>query len=192
MSVDAQFIVVDVAAVDAGGESVGTGSEATYVVSPSGAVSSPSSSVASRGAAERASFLGQGLLWPFRRSQSDFATASGVALVKSAVAQIVGTRADTGRTAGELPWRTDFGSWLHLLRYTNQDVLFEDVAVVYVGDAVRRWEPRARVKAVELLESADAQSTQAILRIVFDVVTENAPNNAVVASSQVADVPLAA
>ena len=91
-------------------------------------------------------FLGFGLLRPFRRDQkTDFAAGGGEAVVRSAVGQILGTIGSSDFTQGELPWRTEFGSLLHLLRHQKNDRILEELARVYVVDALKRWEPRVVV-----------------------------------------------
>lgn len=119
------------------------------------------------------SFLGQGLVRPFRRDQrSDFANAGGRALVKACVGQVLGTRADSASGAGELPWRTEFGSRLHLLRHRNQtDEAFYALAVTYTRDALQRWEPRAVNPRVQKLPSN--VPTQLMLKIGYDEVDAN-------------------
>lgn len=63
-------------------------------------------------------FLGFGLLRPLRRDQkADFAAAGGGQFIRSAVGQILGTVGSSDFTQRELPWRTDFGSLLHVLRH---------------------------------------------------------------------------
>ena len=52
--------------------------------------------------------------------------------------------------ARELPWRTEFGSLLHLLRHQRSAAVLEELARVYVVDALKRWEPRVVVTAVPL------------------------------------------
>lgn len=74
----------------------------------------------------RPSFLGTNLIRPFRRDQKkDFVSASGEALVRAAVGQILATRASSDVSQGEIPWRTNFGSLLHLLRYDAVDEVFK-------------------------------------------------------------------
>jgi phage baseplate assembly protein W len=96
------------------------------------------------------SFLGSGLLRPFRRDEkNDFASGSGADLVAACVGQVLGTRASGPSGVGELPWRPEFGSAdLNALRHAQNDDALADLGVVYVGEALRRWEPRARVTRV--------------------------------------------
>jgi len=92
------------------------------------------------------SFFGFGLLTPFRRDlKSDFATGEIVELVKSNIRQVLGTHARNVNGGGEIPWRTDFGSWLHMIRHRDLTYATQEVARVYVSDALAAWEPRARV-----------------------------------------------
>jgi len=126
--------------------------------------------VATAGGAERSAhdvtqgFLGFGLLRPFRRDlKADFAADGGERLVRSAVGQILGTMASSDFTQGELPWRTEFGSLLHLLRHRRNDAVLQELARVYVVDALKRWEPRVVVTSVQMTrELQDGQNVLAI------------------------------
>jgi phage baseplate assembly protein W len=97
------------------------------------------------------SAFGVGLLRPFQRDgRSDFASAGGEAVVRSAVGQVLGTIGGSDFTQGELPWRTEFGSLLHLLRHQKNDHVPQELARVNVVDALKRWEPRVQVTSVEM------------------------------------------
>ena len=93
---------------------------------------------------------------PFRRDARDFARASGVDLLLNKAEQVLGTEADSPRGSGELPWRTSFGSVLHLLRHRPNDAGLAELARVHARDALARWVPGARVTgcAVEQIEGA--------------------------------------
>jgi phage baseplate assembly protein W len=128
-------------------------------------------------------FLGFGLLRPFRRDQkADFAAAGGAAVVKSAVGQVLGTIGASEFTQGELPWRTEFGSLLHLLRHQKNDHVLQELARVYVVDALKRWEPRVVVTSVDV--TRDDQSGENILtiRIRYNILSTNTPGNNVLLS----------
>lgn len=85
------------------------------------------------------------LLTPFRRDKkSDFASGTGEDLLASKVRQTLLTEGATQRSSGELPWRTNFGSSLTLLRHQRNDVVLKELSRVYVRDALRRWMPGAR------------------------------------------------
>jgi hypothetical protein len=92
-----------------------------------------------------------GLLHPFQRDRrSDFVSGTGEALVRAAVAQILGTACTSEFTPGEIPWRTELGSLLTLLRHRRNDAVLQELARVYVVDALKRWEPRVHVSSVEI------------------------------------------
>ena len=84
------------------------------------------------------------LLTPFRRDRKrDFASGTGEALARSKVLQVLLTEGDTPQTSGELPWRTAFGSGLHLLRHQRNDAALAELARVRARDALKRWVPSA-------------------------------------------------
>ncbi len=90
--------------------------------------------------------LGRGLIRPLQRDgKGDFVNATGPALVEAAIVQILATAASSAKAEGELPWRTEFGSWIYLLRHSGNDELVELLARRYVADAIRRWLPRVAV-----------------------------------------------
>jgi hypothetical protein len=126
-------------------------------------------------------FLGYGLLRPFRRDRkADFAAAGGEALVRSAVGQILGTMASSEHTQGELPWRTEFGSLLHLLRHQKNDAVLQELARVHVVDALKRWEPRVQVTSVKVTrEQQDGENVLAI-RLRYSIISANTPGNNVI------------
>jgi len=86
--------------------------------------------------------LSANLLTPLRRDRKrDFASGSGPGLVRSKVLQVLMTEGDTPQAAGELPWRTAFGSGVHRLRHHRNDAALAQLARVRVRDALRRWLP---------------------------------------------------
>jgi phage baseplate assembly protein W len=124
--------------------------------------------------------LGRGLSIPFRRDRArDWASASGEALVRSAVAQVLGTVGASDFTQGELPWRTEFGSLLHLLRHQKNDVALREMAKVYVQDALRRWEPRIMVTRLDAERLEDSEGSKLVLRLRYNVIQRNVPGNQV-------------
>ena len=125
--------------------------------------------------------LGFGAIRPFRRDQkSDFATAGGEALIRSAVGQVLGTMCSSDFTQGELPFRSEFGSLLYLLRHQRNDNVLQELARVYVVDALKRWEPRVVVTGVQVTrEQQDGENVLAI-RIRYDVIAINVPGNNVI------------
>jgi phage baseplate assembly protein W len=128
-------------------------------------------------------FLGFGLVRPFRRDgRADFLAAGGEPVIRSAVGQILGTVGASDGMPGELPWRTDFGSLLYRLRHQKNDNVLQELARVYVVDALKRWEPRIVVTAVQVSrEQHDGKNVLAI-RLNYDVVSMNVPGNGVILS----------
>jgi uncharacterized protein len=144
--------------------------------------------------AAQPSLLGHGLLWPLRRDlKNDFANDSGVQLIRSCVAQVLGVRAssDDGLVQGELPWRPEFGSKLYLLKHKRGRMLTA-FADVYVREALQRWEPRVVVTAV----SAEWDNTGRTLTIFlrYNVLAKNTPGSVVLFRdvSQDLSLPIAA
>lgn len=135
-----------------------------------------------------APFLGYGLITPFQRDRKDdFAQDGGAKLVASAVRQVLGTRGATQTSQGELPWRTEFGSQLHLLRHVNNDQVAAELARVYVTEAITRWEPRANVTNVEVVPQSTPEFgplSRMQIRVSYDVQQPEPGSGAVVLSSQ--------
>ena len=124
--------------------------------------------------------LGFGLLSPLRRDKkSDFAASGGEALVRASVQQILGTVGASDFTQGEIPWRTEFGSLLFLLRHQKNDVALQELAKVYVADALRRWEPRVVVTGLTAKRLEDGEGNKLVLRLRYNVIQRNVPGNQV-------------
>lgn len=105
------------------------------------------------------------LLIPFRRDRKrDFAVGSGEALLASKVRQALLTEGTTPTSSGELPWRTNFGAGLGLLRHQRNDTVLAELARVRVRDALQRWIPTAEVLAVEVVSSDDVLSIRVRVR----------------------------
>ncbi len=93
------------------------------------------------------------MIRPFRRDQkNDLANAEGEALLVACVGQVLGTRSDTPTSAGELAWRTGFGSRLHTLRHRNLGDTTDLLALYYAEEAVSRWEPRVQLTTVRVVD----------------------------------------
>ncbi|MCA9605664.1 MAG: hypothetical protein KC619_08725 [Myxococcales bacterium] len=90
------------------------------------------------------------LLVPFERDRvRDFASGTGYELRLAKMLQVLLTEGDTPQGSGEMPWRTAFGSGLHLLRHRNADAVLRELARVRARDALRRWAPGAQPLRVE-------------------------------------------
>lgn len=126
-------------------------------------------------------FLGKGLIRPFRRDKKqDFAFAEGEELVRSAVGQILGTLAATDFTQGELPWRPELGSALHLLKHHRNDATLQELARVYVADALKRWEPRVQLTSVQVTRERDRGENVLSVRVRYNIISANVPGNKVI------------
>jgi phage baseplate assembly protein W len=124
--------------------------------------------------------LGYGLVAPFRRDKKrDFAAAGGEELVRSSVMQVLGTVGASEFTQGEIPWRTELGSLLSLLRHKKNDVVLRELARVYVRDALRRWEPRVVVTGLDI-QRLDPEGNALSLRLRYQVIQCNVPGNRVI------------
>lgn len=121
--------------------------------------------------------IGFGLLRPFQRDRkADFAADGGERLIRSAVGQILGTMGSSESTQGEIPWRTELGSLLRLLLHQRNDSVLQELARVHVVDALKRWEPRVRVKSVKATrERQDGENVLAI-RLRYDIVSSAGSN----------------
>ena len=128
-------------------------------------------------------FLGFGLLRPFQRDgRADFSAARGEALIRSAVGQILGTIGASEITPGEIPWRTDFGSLLYRLRNQKNDAVLQELARVYVVEALKRWEPRIIVTDVAVGRLRQDGENVLAIRVRYDVISTNTPGNNVILS----------
>jgi hypothetical protein len=104
-----------------------------------------------------------GILAPFQRDQKrDFASGSGDTLLASKVLQALMTEGATPQSSGELPWRTSFGSGLHVLRHMRNDAALSELARIYVRDCLKRWVPGA--KLVEVVAVRDGATLQVKVR----------------------------
>ncbi len=105
------------------------------------------------------------LLIPFRRDKKrDFAAGSGSELLASKVRQALLTEGATARSSGELPWRTNFGAGLGLLRHRANDAVLRELARVYVRDALKRWVPGARLVGLDVQQDGPALVLRVMVR----------------------------
>ena len=113
--------------------------------------------------------IGYGLLRPFQRGARDFVAGGGADAVRSSVGQILGTLGASATTQGEIPWRTDLGSGLALLRHQKNDVTLQELARVYVAGALQRWEPRARVTGVKVTRERQEGKDVLAIRVRYSI-----------------------
>lgn len=100
---------------------------------------------------------------PFIRSGGDFASVSGDAETLAQVGQVLGT------PLGSLPWRMDFGSDLHRLRHQGNNPVLRETASVFVGDAIKKWVPKATVVRVSI---AFPEANQIDLTVIVQIGTK--------------------
>ena len=105
-----------------------------------------------------------GILTPFRRDRkNDFASGTGDELFKSQVIQVLMVEADTPKSSGELPWRTSFGSAVHLARHHRNDAVISELVRVYARDVLKRWFPDVTVTRLDVQQDL----ASLILRVGF-------------------------
>lgn len=137
-------------------------------------------------------FTGSGLLRPFQRDgKGDFANAEGATLVQSVFGQILGTRASSAASEGELPWRTEAGSLLYTIKHRNNTAVTRERARVFVQDAIRRHDKRIEILDVDVVESERTiELNQIVLRIRWRLVDRNRTGNQVLVEPQTTEVNL--
>jgi phage baseplate assembly protein W len=79
-----------------------------------------------------------------------------------------------------LPFRTEFGSLLHLLRHHRNDATLQELARVYVVDALKRWEPRVQVTRVQVTRERDRGENVLAIRLRYRIIDRNTPGNNVI------------
>lgn len=139
--------------------------------------------------------VGRGLIRPLQRDgKGDFVNATGVALVEAAIVQILATAASSARSEGELPWRTEFGSWIYLLRHSGNDEILENLARRYVADALRRWLPRVTVTGATIERRKNERDDDILfIEVMFVIRRARDPRSDVIHSGTArAPLPLAA
>lgn len=98
--------------------------------------------------------VARNLLIPFRRDRKrDLATGEGEALLASKVRQVLLTEGSTSRSSGELPWRTNFGAALGLLRHGSNDAILAELARVRAREALSRWVGNSDVVSIEAISN---------------------------------------
>lgn len=94
--------------------------------------------------------LGNGIIAPFRRLNTDLDVRSGGELVRAGLQQLLTTRAGIGVQPGDLLWDPSFGSQLHLILHTNFSPTTRAMARVYISQAIKTWEPRVDLLDVDV------------------------------------------
>jgi phage baseplate assembly protein W len=160
---------------------------ASYPLSGTGSAITGSTSGTGQGfkIVDSPDILGFGLLAPFVRGPSDFENAGGIDHLQSMIGQVLGTMSGSDYTEGELPWRTEFGSLLHLIRHKQNDEILEELARVYVGQALAKWIPQIRLKDIKTTKKTGPEGEENILeiRITYRLVNINQNGNEILGRS---------
>jgi hypothetical protein len=115
-------------------------------------------------------YLGTNLSVPFRRDgKDDFAKASGIDAVESALTIVLGTLRAGPKNEGEIPFNQELGTLLPLIRHRNvDDSTTEELAVHYTLESIKDNAPRIKAKAMGFTKSAEDKTIR--LRLQYDVV----------------------
>lgn len=101
-------------------------------------------------------YIGQGLAFPLQIGpRGTIALATGERDIEQAIRIVLGTM------IGERVMRPEFGCRIHELVFAPHNAATEGLAVLYVKQALNRWEPRIDVVAVEV--ESDAVNEGALL-----------------------------
>ena len=123
-------------------------------------------------------FLGQGLKFPFEFQRKSGAprlsTADSAARehIRESVMQILGT------DIGERFMNPDFGSGLRRCVFEPDDTALRGLVRHYVFEAVRRWEPRIRLLAVDF-PGTDADRHFVPVRLTYRIIATQTEDNLV-------------
>ncbi len=89
-------------------------------------------------------YIGQGLAFPLQAGpRGALALASGERDIEQAIRIILGTM------PGERVMRPEFGCRIHELVFAPHNAATEGLAILYVKQALDRWEPRIEVIAID-------------------------------------------
>lgn len=108
-------------------------------------------------------FIGQGWAFPLQMSQKGgFALARGVNDIEQAIRIILGT------APGERMMRPEFGCRIHEMVFAPDNASTRKLVSYFVEEALKRWEPRAEVREVEVT-SDPGRDGALIINIKFQV-----------------------
>ena len=88
-------------------------------------------------------FLGVGLSFPFRTDNGKLAWSEYGDSIRESIILILGT------AVSERIMRPDFGCKLHELTYSINDTSTASLAIFYVEEALKKWEPRIEIIKVD-------------------------------------------
>jgi phage baseplate assembly protein W len=102
-------------------------------------------------------FLGQGWAWPTQiNPRGEFSLARGERDIEQAIRIILETH------PGERVMRPEFGCRVHDLVFAPYDAATEGLAIMYVEEALERWEPRVDVLEVNVSENPNHEGALSI------------------------------
>lgn len=111
-------------------------------------------------------FLGVGVSFPLRMEEGKLALAKYEDSIKESIKIILGT------SKGERVMRPDFGCGLSELVYSKNDTAAASLAIFYIQEALKKWEPRIELMKVDA--NADRkEGNKMILSIEYRVVSSN-------------------
>jgi hypothetical protein len=108
-----------------------------------------------------------GIVTPLRRGASDWATATGPALIAADILQALGT------VQGELPWDTNRGSKLDRLRHKSMPLsVMNDLAEAWARECLAGELPQVAIRQVTVARSTgpDGQQSNLDITILYDVI----------------------
>jgi phage baseplate assembly protein W len=97
------------------------------------------------------------------------ATVSGTEAVRQSLLMLISTR------PGERVMRPDYGCPLHRLMFQPVDATAAGLAIHYVEQAVRRWEPRVEIIDVDAGPGPD-EPTELVVRLSYRVRATRVPD----------------
>lgn len=90
------------------------------------------------------------------------AMAEDVCSIRQSILLLLSTR------PGERVMRPEYGCWLHRLVFAPNDANTAGLAIHYVGEALRRWEPRVEILHLDAGANLHGAGDEAVLDIVLD------------------------
>lgn len=117
-------------------------------------------------------FLGVGLSFPLRIENGKIAWSEYEESIKESIILILST------AKGERVMRPDFGCGLHELVYSVNDTSTASLAIFYVEEALKKWEPR--IELIKVDANADAKDGERlIISIEYRIISTNTRHNLV-------------
>jgi hypothetical protein len=125
-------------------------------------------------------YLGAGIVVPFRRDLAqDVANSSGVDMVESSLAIIMGTLCAGPTNVGEVPFNQSLGTLVKLLRHSNiNDEKTKELATYYTTLGIRNNDRRIKVKGIAYKPIPNENKMR--IRFRFDVISQTESGTSVV------------